>query len=213
MYGDAQVFDLFEPVYQCMLKEDRIGNLIDGGKWMCGADLIRAPCVAYSLGCFGVTDFERNFNIITHNQCEVHVFDPAHYNLGTLRATYHQVRIGRDEPYRNEKSLQTIMNELGHTHLDVLKMDIEGSEWDTIPALCNQTTFPWIGHLLLEVHWQNKDRHSITSMQVVQKTWKIFQCLESHGLQLFHREPNVYGSLADVAATEYAFRNLNPKPV
>ena len=32
----------------------------------------------------------------------------------------------------NVKKLRSIMNELGHTRIDLLKMDIEGSECDVI---------------------------------------------------------------------------------
>lgn len=35
------------------------------------------------------------------------------------------------------KTLRTIMSELGHTHIDVLKMDIEGSEFKVIDSLMN----------------------------------------------------------------------------
>ena len=35
------------------------------------------------------------------------------------------------------RNLETICNELGHSKIDVIKMDIEGSEYDIIPNLLN----------------------------------------------------------------------------
>jgi FkbM family methyltransferase len=36
------------------------------------------------------------------------------------------------------KTLKDIMNELGHEHIDVLKMDIEGSEYDVLENILNE---------------------------------------------------------------------------
>ncbi len=48
------------------------------------------------------------------------------------------------------KSLQDITRELGHTHIDVLKMDIEGAEYEVIEAVL-ESGIP-IGQLLVEFH-------------------------------------------------------------
>lgn len=48
------------------------------------------------------------------------------------------------------KTLSTIMSELGHTHIDILKMDIEGSEYSVIPnILVEQCSF---SQLCMEHH-------------------------------------------------------------
>lgn len=48
------------------------------------------------------------------------------------------------------KLLGDIMNELGHKHIDVLKMDIEGSEYDVIEDILNAPVL--IGQILIEFH-------------------------------------------------------------
>lgn len=52
------------------------------------------------------------------------------------------------------KRLETVMRELGHGRIDVLKMDIEGAEYDVIDDLLKGSIRP--GQLLVEFHyWQD----------------------------------------------------------
>lgn len=48
------------------------------------------------------------------------------------------------------KSLEDITKELGHTHIDVLKMDIEGTEYEVLESLVNANIT--IDQLLIEFH-------------------------------------------------------------
>ncbi|MBS1589418.1 MAG: FkbM family methyltransferase [Bacteroidetes bacterium] len=48
------------------------------------------------------------------------------------------------------KSLKTIMQELGHTHIDVLKIDIEGSEYDVIDNILDEKLS--VTQILIEFH-------------------------------------------------------------
>jgi FkbM family methyltransferase len=47
-------------------------------------------------------------------------------------------------------TLQTLQRRLGHPQIDVLKMDVEGFEYDVIRSLGNEDTRP--GHILVEFH-------------------------------------------------------------
>ena len=49
---------------------------------------------------------------------------------------------GNDYINVNVKKLRTVMNELGHTHIDLLKLDIEGSECDVIENMLNEEIYP-----------------------------------------------------------------------
>ena len=49
------------------------------------------------------------------------------------------------------KRFETIVSELGHTSVDVLKMDIEGAEMVALPDILSGETE--IGHLLIEFHY------------------------------------------------------------
>jgi len=48
------------------------------------------------------------------------------------------------------KDLKTIMNELGHSQIDILKMDIEGAEYEVIENILNENI--QIGQFLVEFH-------------------------------------------------------------
>ena len=50
------------------------------------------------------------------------------------------------------KSLKSIMEELGHESVDVLKMDIGGAEYGVIEALCAGGTISMVGQLVVEFH-------------------------------------------------------------
>jgi FkbM family methyltransferase len=50
------------------------------------------------------------------------------------------------------RGLESVMAELGHARVDVLKMDIEGAEYGVIAALCSGDTLSKVGQLLVEFH-------------------------------------------------------------
>lgn len=50
------------------------------------------------------------------------------------------------------KDLPTIMTLLGHTHVDVLKMDIEGAEYEVLSSLTADSTIKKVRCLLVEFH-------------------------------------------------------------
>lgn len=52
--------------------------------------------------------------------------------------------------------LSTIMKRLGHSRIDVLKMDVEGTEFDCVPNLLQSGIE--IGQLLIEVHYHHPTR-------------------------------------------------------
>ena len=74
------------------------------------------------------------------------------------------------------KNLETICNELGHSKIAVLKIDIEGSEYDIIPYLLNMK-IP-IEQLLIEFHHRFfEDGFS--------KTKNVLEMLKNNGYKIF----------------------------
>ncbi|KAL3161845.1 hypothetical protein ABBQ38_008935 [Trebouxia sp. C0009 RCD-2024] len=157
--GARLIWDVFGPFYNCPSKE-RVGTppmAWDGGKWVCGVQALRhkPKCTVYSFGSNGEVTFEQQLLSLTHSNCEVHVFD---YSLDKVRAdkvravkgaTLHEYGIGKENilmktpmKYGDHgvdqyelKSLPTIMTELGHSWIDLFKMDVEGGEYAVLPAL------------------------------------------------------------------------------
>ena len=132
------LWDLFYPDYNCPYGKSRHGRVGDGGKWICGARkfLSKPGCVIYSLGSDAETSFETDMALET--ECEIHVFDPTETSVpmpSTHRSgnnNFHSYAIGnpaQSSPWQT-KSLEAVMKGFGHKWIDVLKMDIEGGEWD-----------------------------------------------------------------------------------
>ena len=85
------------------------------------------------------------------------------------------------------KRLSTIMRSLGHQHVDILKMDIDGMEWEVLNADVLKTgTFVGFTQLLIEVHVHN----------AAAPVFELMEALESHGYMAFSKEPNMYECFA-----------------
>ena len=116
----------------------------DESKQVCGLELLKAPCVIYSVGGNNMWAFEED--LLAKTECEVHTFDctgplsrftaPVHERLH-----FHHVCIvspdtrSRDSNMEGQSwTLQKAQNELGHSQIDLLKMDIEGFEWPILTS-------------------------------------------------------------------------------
>ena len=143
--GEARfVWDLFYPDYNCPYGKSRHGRVGDGGKWICGARkfLSEPGCVIYSLGSYAETSFETDLALET--ECEIHVYDPTQASVpmpSTHRSgheNFHTYAIGNPGQSGSKwetKSLEAVMKGFGHSWIDVLKMDIEGGEWEFLEYL------------------------------------------------------------------------------
>lgn len=74
------------------------------------------------------------------------------------------------------KSLEDIVKELGHEQIDVLKMDIEGSEYNVIDSILDSKVF--VNQILIEFH----DRFFENG---VKKTQQAIMKLKEHGYEIF----------------------------
>lgn len=75
------------------------------------------------------------------------------------------------------RTLASLLKELGHERLDVLKMDVEGSEYDVIDQVLQQGIT--IDQILVEYHHQFK---SVPTS----KTARNVATLRRHGYRVFH---------------------------
>jgi len=75
------------------------------------------------------------------------------------------------------KKLSTICTELGHTRVDILKMDIEGGEMDALPDVLESGIF--VGQLLAEFHYHYPAIGWDPFLDVVSE-------LRRHGYRIFH---------------------------
>lgn len=76
----------------------------------------------------------------------------------------------------NVKTLKKIMEEFGHSHIDILKMDIEGAEYEVLQDMIESKIYP--DQLLVEFHFRN-DRKK------VKNTEETIKKLERENYQIF----------------------------
>lgn len=109
-----------------------------------------------------------------------------------------------DEKGIQWKTLKTLMKENGHDWIDILKVDIEGNEYQTFDAIMDDFEVLPFSQLQLEIH---VDDPMITFKNF--KTW--WERLEGKGVYPWWTELNLYPSLIGMKpwASEYCFMNVN----
>lgn len=168
--------------------------------------------------------FEQALIRMTHGACEVHVFDFSltEHQIARVKAvkgvTFHAYGIGaRDElvsqPFfygkRNVtsyelKSFPTIMAEHGHEWIDVLKLDVEGAEYEVLQAIVkhyhSQGKVVPVTQAQIEYHHSEEQpsRHELLT------TLTMF---EKSGFRAFHQEYNYHGEAWHFI--EYAYLQVN----
>lgn len=135
------MFDVAKPIIKCppgaTLKQ--VGVVAnDGGKFACGLESIQAPCMIFSLGSNNDYSFEEDMLRLT--PCNIATFDctmapGTGRKLHATRHTFFEKCIGSVAKAAADPafvSLLGAMNLAGTTKVDVLKMDIEGFEFDVM---------------------------------------------------------------------------------
>ncbi|KAJ7166435.1 methyltransferase domain-containing protein [Mycena crocata] len=222
------LWDFFPPHYQCPHRLQRLGTLGDGGKYLCGLPRIatKESCVVYSFGINSDSSFEAE--ILTRAPgCQVYGYDfsvKSHSSTQQFgpeitanerlapRAHFFPYALGpKDKPTADPPmyTLQSLMKTNGHAFIDILKVDIEGSEFESLEAFMNYWWHSGVlpfGQLQLEIHASGE-----TEYKKFPKFLKWWEQLESMGLRPFFSEPNlVYvnilrGVMPDLI--EYSFIN------
>ncbi|CAF0899289.1 unnamed protein product [Rotaria sp. Silwood1] len=200
----------WEPTIQCEF-ERRLGNIGDGGKWLCDihrfGPMNTTHILVYSLGSNGDFSFESSIKELFLN-AEIHTFDMGLFKCPENVCTFHQVFLGSGKN-DSSKSLQMVMNELGHQNrqIHILKVDIEGGEFNFFEELFQssnkkQSDLPYIRQILFEIHLAPGENEAPS-----QRTHKLFELFRSHNYAIFHKEANLYDARN---VFEYAMLRLNP---
>ncbi|KAK6962366.1 methyltransferase-like protein 24, partial [Biomphalaria glabrata] len=173
----------------------RMGNLGDGGWEVCDDPDVRPrdPCIVYSFGINN--DFSFDDDVANVYGCHVYSFDPSMTNMPEVTNRSEKVhfhRIGLDgRTYVNAMNwplytLQDIRKKLGHQRdaIDVIKIDIENSEWPAIPEMAESGAFDKVKQLLLEYHVEKTDRNFLLPKL------KAIQLVEKAGFKKFYAHKN-----------------------
>jgi FkbM family methyltransferase len=89
--------------------------------------------------------------------------------------------IDRQQPVLGQvRRLATILRQLGHTRLDVLKLDVEGSEFEAIPDILASGIE--IDQLLVEIHYHFPSRSFRAGLALVEQ-------IKACGMECIHVSP------------------------
>jgi FkbM family methyltransferase len=196
----------------------RVGRIGDGGKWLSDPTSLKSGSVVYS---FGVgSDISFDVQMAGLFGCEVHMFDPgpsveksfANYHpgqaIGKGNFWYHAVGLGPTSAKPDEadnliiegrkcpvKRLSEFAAELGHTHVDVLKIDIEGGEMPALLEMISSQTLEKLAvkQLCVEFHlWDEAQYRDFVH---------IIGLLRERGYLIFRKEFNPQ----NMRCAEFAF--------
>jgi hypothetical protein len=216
-------FDLFEPEAVCFTDErfggpQRYESFGDGPKFICGIDYLRATtssqaaaaesssCLVYSVGSKNQIAFEMAIKDLLP-ACETHTFDPtltAPY-IGDAYSTFHPWGLGADNATSTSsggfktQGVMSMYRALGHVgrRLDILKVDCEGCEFDSMLPLFDAIAQNEIqvDQLLIELHIFGEDW---------KKVLDFFAAADRAKMRIFHKERNHWGC-SGYKCLEYAF--------
>ncbi|CAM9423907.1 unnamed protein product [Chrysoparadoxa australica] len=226
--GQAWVQKNEEPSISCEA-EVRMGPGGDGGKWVCNPHRIpQQDCLVYSIGSNRDFGFEDAIHRDLPG-CEVHTFDWEDYsNSAPWYISFHRLGLEGSASAKQEirpglypmmewsivsqedakamgtpfYTLEGLVQYLGHEgrRIDILKIDIEGAEFEVLTPPLLAGTWPDIRQVLVEVHYPSEmmKRHVVAD---------LFDAFRDAGYAIFHKEPNIQFSSG--AATEWALLRLN----
>jgi hypothetical protein len=199
------LYKVFEIEYKCKKIRSLPDNNRDSdGTWnICDDYSFTAPCVEYSFGIANDFRFEDSFH--TTFGCDVFCFDPSmgqqdhqrspgvmFYNMGInfeKSDKYEGNEYGRADrkQYWKVDTVGGFMKRFNHTKGTVLKVDVEGSEWDALTQAADEGALLKFDQLLFEIHlW-----HWRSNLDGVFNKWyNLFKKLETQGWKLFYSHVN-----------------------
>ncbi|CAF1129925.1 unnamed protein product, partial [Didymodactylos carnosus] len=156
----------------------------------------KSLCLVYSFGSSNEFSFEEHLKSLLQ-QCEIHTFDKDKFKCPTDTCTYHQDLIGGGK--NGTKNIKMIMTELGHSkrELDIVKIDIEGSEYPLFNSWFRSSTINiYPRQILFEIHKYSNDNKA---------THELFELFRNNGYVIFYKDPNLeYPKIA----SEYSMLRL-----
>lgn len=216
------VWDFARPSFFCPHDLERVGSLGDGGKVVCGMSRYERESpgpssgnnaapehIVYSFGISGDSSFEsalleRTNALIWGYDFSVDGWAKDITEQQATRTQFKKVAIGKETDETRDPavwSIQDLMEANGHSYIDLIKMDIEGAEFDSISSFISSVvagqegaenvTLP-VGQLLVELHFMNAPP-GLSIPKDLDSWIKWFSDMEKVGLRPVNNEDNWIG--------------------
>lgn len=205
--GGYYLWDLFPPSFNCPYRE-RLGKFSEGGKVICNwqaLEDIGNSCNVFSFGIRDDVSFE--IDLAKRTKCNIYGFDPSVSSLPNNLQEYQpcpnggkimfeSVGLGSKSEIEKTNSwklftLEDLMTIKSVSTIDLLKIDIEGSEWDVFEQLKHAGTLKNVQQLSIELHFKQKDSNLAGTDSGIRDVVSFFRTCEEAGLYAFSWEVNM----------------------
>ena len=182
--NSSSIYQLLKPKSILGKNKVRIGDNKDGGYILLN-DFNNIK-IAYSFGISNEISFDK---YLADKNIDIFMYDHTIERLPFQNKKFHWKKIGitgKIGKENNKKTLNELIKENGHTNEKnmILKMDIEGEEWDVFNNISTDTLTQF-KYIIIEFHFSDK---------IGGNYFKVFKKINmSH--QIFHLHCNNAGSL------------------
>lgn len=169
------------------MKFVRVGKLYDGGYVL--VDDFSADMKVYSFGIAGDVSFDKH---LANKGLDIHMYDHTIHGLPEQHDKFHFYKTGIsaiDEPENSKLSMKTIleMNGDAENHSLILKMDVEGAEWDFINTVSSELLNQFI-QITFELHRLTDVKNSENILNALDKLNQTHQMVWIHANNYGHIE-------------------------
>ena len=181
------LFDMLRPVALTNCQLERFGETHDGGYLMCG-NLLGGVQSGY---WYGISGYDKwGCDISTKLRLTVHQYDCFNTTQPACprgKTVFHAECVGTATETLEGRRFDTVSNQFARngdgSKRIVLKIDVEGAEWDSLLSLPDET-LEQIDQMAVEFHWPkddefrwvNDDKH----FRVVERLRQFFEVAHIH---------------------------------
>ena len=176
------LFELLQPVALTNCQLERFGETHDGGYLMC-SNLLGSVRSGYSYGISGYDkwgcDISTKLHLTVHQYDCFNTTQPACHGGQTI---FHAECVGDTTETTEGRAFDTVKNQFAkngdRSKRIVLKMDVEGAEWDSLLSLPDET-LEQIDQMAVEFHWPEDDEfHWVQDDKYVRVVRRLSQFFE-----------------------------------
>jgi len=194
----TRLYEMLQPVALANCDLERFGEPNDGGYLMCG-NLLGAVRAGYSYGISGYDGWgcqiSRTFDVPVH---QYDCFDTTEPSCAMGQTLFHAECVGDTGGTFDGRVFDTIESQLARngdrTGSVVMKMDIEGAEWDSLLAVPDDI-LARIDQLAIEFHWLEDDTFTWIDDE---RYLQLVDRLKTH-FEVAHLHFNNYSCVGDLA--------------